>query len=96
MGWQGWGGGVIEGRLRTPLCPDGPLGGHLRAAALGLWERAAKGPGSLAHLTVFPSRHILEEPAVSAVGLEPSGGQEVPDALQRAGVPAPEAQAQAP
>lgn len=87
---------MIEGRLRTPLCPDGPLGGHLRAAALGLWERAAKGPGSLAHLTVFPSRHILEEPAVSAVGLEPSGGQEVPDALQRAGVPAPEAQAQAP
>lgn len=56
---------------------------------LGAW-------GGLTHLSVFCCRHILEEPAVPAVCLEPSGGQEVSDALQRAGVPAAEAQAQAP
>lgn len=45
---------------------------------------------------LFCPRHILEEPAVPAVCLEAPGGQDIPDALQCAGVPDPEAQAQAP
>lgn len=50
----------------------------------------------MSHFTVFSPRHILEEPAVPAVRLEAKGEQDVADALQRAGVPDPEAQAQAP
>lgn len=59
-----------------------------------VWEATCS--GNLSYLALFWPRHILEEPAVSAVCLEAAGGQDIPDALQRAGVPDPEAQAQAP
>lgn len=93
--WEG------EGlRVQRPqLCPGGPPGGNPGAGALGLgtsrWFGKQHARGTCLIL-LFCSRHILEEPAVPAVSLEAPGGQDIPDALQCAGVPDPEAQAQAP
>lgn len=65
----------------------------LVCAPLSDLEGDARAAGDLSHLALFCPRHILEEPTVPAIRLEAPGGQEAPDALQSAGVPAPEAQA---